>query len=331
MRYWHTNNVPDILEEKYIPLETQAQANTPSTPSKPEGRRGKGKRYSKGLIKVKKWPPIATQRNRKPQIFASIQGKPTLTACTGKINIINPVVTSKGKLPKSADKKFVQGTFKDTEANHTHSAIHFPIQQEPQTRGLERYGSSSSAPPTLQRCHSMEHGQQELLCGIQLGRTGSKLPEDLPQRDIFQITYDNHQRLESHQAVKTPGGERKQDKGESSNYASCRRTADPDREFPDSFRLRRSRPNQLSSRLKPFKNQTIREEERVRPNDPESVGFAERSAQEPEVVVNSFRISSPINRNITPTQIENNVVTPESNLNSDALWLQISQFAEQTP
>ncbi|MBW0506842.1 hypothetical protein O181_046557 [Austropuccinia psidii MF-1] len=43
------------------------------------------------------------------------------------------------------------GGWKDTEGNHTHSAIHFPIQQEPQTRGLERYGSSSSAPPTPQR------------------------------------------------------------------------------------------------------------------------------------------------------------------------------------
>ncbi|MBW0563463.1 hypothetical protein O181_103178, partial [Austropuccinia psidii MF-1] len=72
------------------------------------------------------------------------------------------------------------------------------------------------------------------------------------------------------------------------------------------------------------------EEERVRPNDPEAVGFGERSAQEPEVVVNNSRISSPINRNITPTQIDHNVVTPESKLNSDALWLKMSQFAEQT-
>ncbi|MBW0518484.1 hypothetical protein O181_058199 [Austropuccinia psidii MF-1] len=32
------------------------------------------------------------------------------------------------------------GGWQDTEGNHTHSAIHFPIQQEPQTRGLERYG-----------------------------------------------------------------------------------------------------------------------------------------------------------------------------------------------
>ncbi|MBW0539921.1 hypothetical protein O181_079636 [Austropuccinia psidii MF-1] len=52
--------------------------------------------------------------------------------------------------------------------------------------------------------------------------------------------------------------------------------------------------------------------------------------KEPEVVVNNSRISSPINRNITPTQIGNNVFTPESNLNSDALWLQMSQYPEQT-
>ncbi|MBW0561651.1 hypothetical protein O181_101366, partial [Austropuccinia psidii MF-1] len=66
------------------------------------------------------------------------------------------------------------------------------------------------------------------------------------------------------------------------------------------------------------------------PNDPEAVGFSERSAQEPEVVVNHSRVSSPINRNINPTQIEHNAVSPESNLNSDALWLQMSQYAEQT-
>ncbi|MBW0550882.1 hypothetical protein O181_090597 [Austropuccinia psidii MF-1] len=72
------------------------------------------------------------------------------------------------------------------------------------------------------------------------------------------------------------------------------------------------------------------EEERVRPNVPEADGFGERSAQEPEVAVNKSRISSPINRNINPSQIEHNVVTPESNLNSDALWLQMSQYSEKT-
>ncbi|MBW0481947.1 hypothetical protein O181_021662 [Austropuccinia psidii MF-1] len=205
----------------------------------------------------------------------------------------------------------------------------------------------------------MEHGQQEVQPGIPLGRTWSRLPENLSQRDRPQRPYGNHQMFESHQAVQTPGGEGKQDKGESSHNPSYRRTADPDRAYSDSFRLTRRRPNKLYSGFTPFRNQQISgqespfftipgnfqgktriqgqkqdhlqpEEERVRPNDPEAVEFGERSAQEKEVVVNNSRISRSINRNINPTQIEHNVVTPESNLNSDALWLQMSQFAEQT-
>ncbi|MBW0508152.1 hypothetical protein O181_047867 [Austropuccinia psidii MF-1] len=43
------------------------------------------------------------------------------------------------------------GGWQDIEENHTHSAIHLPIQQKPQTIRLEGYGSSSSAPSTLQR------------------------------------------------------------------------------------------------------------------------------------------------------------------------------------
>ncbi|MBW0487600.1 hypothetical protein O181_027315 [Austropuccinia psidii MF-1] len=70
--------------------------------------------------------------------------------------------------------------------------------------------------------------------------------------------------------------------------------------------------------------------ERVRPNDQEAVGLGERSAQEPEIVINNSRTSSPSNRNITPTQNEHNVFTPESNLKSDAMWLQMSQFSERT-
>ncbi|MBW0467717.1 hypothetical protein O181_007432 [Austropuccinia psidii MF-1] len=192
-----------------------------------------------------------------------------------------------------------------------------------------------------------------------LGRAWSKFPEDLSQRDRLQTTSGNHQRLEYHQEVQTPGGEGKQDKGKSSHYPSYRRTADPDRAYSDSFRLTRSRPNPLSSGFTPLRNKHIScqesplftiqasfqeetriqgqkqdhlqpEEGRVRPNDQEAVGFVERSAQEPEVVLSNSRIISPINTNITRTQIEHNVVTLESNLNSDALWLQISQFAEQT-
>ncbi|MBW0508218.1 hypothetical protein O181_047933 [Austropuccinia psidii MF-1] len=71
------------------------------------------------------------------------------------------------------------------------------------------------------------------------------------------------------------------------------------------------------------------EEGRITPYDPKAVGLGEKSSKEPEVIVNHSRISSPINRNITPTQIDHNVVKPESTLNSDALWLQMSQHAEQ--
>ncbi|MBW0514565.1 hypothetical protein O181_054280 [Austropuccinia psidii MF-1] len=221
--------------------------------------------------------------------------------------------------------------------NHTHTAIDIPIQQEPQTRGLERHGSSPSAPPTPQRFISMEHQQQEVKPGISLGITWSKLPEYLSQQDRLQRPYGNHQRLESHQAVQTPG----------------------DRAHSYSFRLTRRRPNCLPCGFTPFRNQPISGEEspfftlpgglqektrtqgqeqdlfspkaeRVRPNDPETVGIGERSTQEQEVVVNHSRINSLLNRNITPTQIEHNAVSPESNLKGDTLWLQRSQYAEQT-
>ncbi|MBW0508971.1 hypothetical protein O181_048686 [Austropuccinia psidii MF-1] len=103
----------------------------------------------------------------------------------------------------------------------------------------------------------MEHGQQEVQPGIPLGRTWGKFPEDMSQTERLQSAYGNHQRLKSHQAVQAPGGEGKQDKGESSHYPSYRRTADPDREYSDSFRLTRRRPNQLSSGLIPFRNKQI--------------------------------------------------------------------------
>ncbi|MBW0510307.1 hypothetical protein O181_050022 [Austropuccinia psidii MF-1] len=63
------------------------------------------------------------------------------------------------------------GGWQEIEGNHKHSAIHFPIKQKPQTRGLEVYGSHCSAPPTPQRSFPMEHGQQEVQPSISLGRT----------------------------------------------------------------------------------------------------------------------------------------------------------------
>ncbi|MBW0508937.1 hypothetical protein O181_048652 [Austropuccinia psidii MF-1] len=133
----------------------------------------------------------------------------------------------------------------------------------------------------------------------------------MSQRDILQIPHGNYQRLESHQAVQTSGGEGNQDKGESSHYPSYRRTDDSDRAYSDSFRRIRSRPNQLSSRFTTLSNQQISVQEslfftipgsfqektriqgqkqdlfqpkaeRVRPNDPEADRLGERSTQEPE-------------------------------------------------
>ncbi|MBW0482202.1 hypothetical protein O181_021917 [Austropuccinia psidii MF-1] len=101
--------------------------------------------------------------------------------------------------------------WKDTDGNHTHSSINLPSQQKAENRGLEGYGSSSSAPPTPQRSFPMEHGQQEVQPSIPLGITWSKLQEDMLQRDILQRPYYNHQRMESHQEIQIPGGERNQD------------------------------------------------------------------------------------------------------------------------
>ncbi|MBW0555814.1 hypothetical protein O181_095529 [Austropuccinia psidii MF-1] len=160
------------------------------------------------------------------------------------------------------------------------------------------------------------------------------------QRVTLQRTYRNHQRLKLHQVVQTPGGEGNQDKGESSHYTSYRRTAEIDRAYSNSFTLTRSRQSQLSSGLTPLRKQQISGQEspfftiagsfqantriqgqkqhifqpkveRVRTNDPEAVGLGKISTQKPEIVVNTSRISSPTNRNITPTQTEHNVVKPE--------------------
>ncbi|MBW0462704.1 hypothetical protein O181_002419 [Austropuccinia psidii MF-1] len=96
------------------------------------------------------------------------------------------------------------GGWQDTKINNLHSAIHLPIQQKPQTRGLEGYGSSSSSPPTPQRAFPIEHGKQEVQPSITLGRTLSKFPEGMSQRDILHRSYGTQKRMEFQQAVQTP-------------------------------------------------------------------------------------------------------------------------------
>ncbi|MBW0480991.1 hypothetical protein O181_020706 [Austropuccinia psidii MF-1] len=192
----------------------------------------------------------------------------------------------------------------------------------------------------------MKYGEEEVQTSIKLGRTWRKFPDSMSQRYIPHRSYGNHQRMESQQAVQSPGGEGHQDKGKSSHYPSYRRTIEPDRAYSNSFTLTRSTPSQLSSGFTPFSQQEISDKEsplftipgsfwektriqrekqdlfqphaeRFRPNDTEAVGLGKRSTQEPEIVVNTSRINSPTDRNITPTQNEHNVVTSEIHLKRD--------------
>ncbi|MBW0491486.1 hypothetical protein O181_031201 [Austropuccinia psidii MF-1] len=70
------------------------------------------------------------------------------------------------------------GQWQDTQGNHSHTSIHLPIQQEPQTRGLDRYGSGTSAPPTPQRPAPMEHGKNRFKIALnweELGENCQKI------------------------------------------------------------------------------------------------------------------------------------------------------------
>ncbi|MBW0530541.1 hypothetical protein O181_070256 [Austropuccinia psidii MF-1] len=72
------------------------------------------------------------------------------------------------------------------------------------------------------------------------------------------------------------------------------------------------------------------EEERVRTTSPEAVEIGKRSTEETDIVVNtSHRISTPTIRNAILTQNKHIVVKTESNINSNALLLQMYQFPEQ--
>ncbi|MBW0538773.1 hypothetical protein O181_078488 [Austropuccinia psidii MF-1] len=321
---------------------------------------------------------MATQRSRKPRNSASIQGQAALTACTGKITIINPVVTSKGKLHKSEDNKCVQRTVKETLA------------------------SKGSSQRTEKACLEPEHLEEDTLDTVVDGKTMREITLTLPFTLQFNRTLktedwkDMDQVLQLHQLLKDFFQWSMDNKrfNLASQWpelgASCWRKCLKEIDFKDlmvinkgwnptrKLRILEARENrimenqatihaidkqltqtgptqippgsqgagQISSPVASHHSETNKsvtrshhssqfqektriqgekedlfqsKEERVRPNDPEVVGFGEKSAQEPEAAVKHSGISSPINVNITPTQIEHNAVSPESNLNIDAL------------
>ncbi|MBW0462728.1 hypothetical protein O181_002443 [Austropuccinia psidii MF-1] len=224
-------NYIDRLSGRNLHPTRQSQRNPSATPPDTEkGKKAKGNRNSIILISTKKWKPIATQRTKKPPTSVFTQGKPALDTCEGKITIINPVVASKDKFTKEVDQKLVRdavkgksqkeeesdlfrtrrsglrnyGVWKGTQANNSHPAIYLPIKQEHQKRGLEGYGLISSSEMNTQGPVPMENGKQEFQPSITLGRTCSKVPEDMPQKDTLQGPHGNNQRVESQQEVRIP-------------------------------------------------------------------------------------------------------------------------------
>ncbi|MBW0479970.1 hypothetical protein O181_019685 [Austropuccinia psidii MF-1] len=176
----------------------------------------------------------------------------------------------------------------------------------------------------------MVNGREGIKSRVPLQRTCRNYSEDLPQRDILRRTYH-------------------------------RQEMEPEITYSDPLRLMRTgNPTRLPSGFKPLRHQQISDQEspyfsipdriqerkriigkeqdffqpeaeRVRSYDPELVGPVSRSTNKQQTVVNNYNAtSSPKIRNDISTQIKHNIVIPERSISSTTLWLQFSQFVEQT-
>ncbi|MBW0541237.1 hypothetical protein O181_080952 [Austropuccinia psidii MF-1] len=201
------------------------------------------------------------------------------------------------------------------------------FQQQASRNDLHRTVDSNQS--NIQRTSPVENGRQGIQTSVPLERTCRKYPEDFPQRDILQrtyhrreiepeITYSNASRLiKSGNPTKLPSG-----------FTPLRHQQISDQESPY-FPI----PGRIQERKRVIgKEQDFfqPEVERVRSYDPELVGPSKRSIKKQQTVVNTFNeASSPRIRNDISTQTQHNVVIPESNISSNTLWSQFSQFVEQ--
>ncbi|MBW0543514.1 hypothetical protein O181_083229 [Austropuccinia psidii MF-1] len=194
--------------------------------------------------------------------------------------------------------------------------------------GLHR--TVCSNPSNLPRTFPMGNGRQGIQTRFPLQRTCRKYSEDFPQRDILQRTYH-------------------------------RQEMEPEITYSDPLRLMRdSNPTRLPSGFTPLRNQRLSDQESpcfpipdriqerkriigqeqdffqpeaeiVRFYFPEIVGPVSRSTKKQQTVVHTSNLAiSPKIRNDIPTHIKHNIVIPESTISSNSIWLQFSQFAEQT-
>ncbi|MBW0474346.1 hypothetical protein O181_014061 [Austropuccinia psidii MF-1] len=214
-------------------------------------------------------------------------------------------------------------------------SVHLRSLGIPRNQPEDREGFSRTRRPG--RGHLGQSGiwqDTEVQPSIPLCRTWGKLPEDMSQRDILQRPYGNHQMMESHQEFQTPGGEGNQDNGESSHYPRYGRTAEPDRAYSDSFTVSQG-VDQPKSPVASHHSGTSRSVAKSHHYSQSQVVSRRRQryrGKNKTSFSQSKKESYPMiqKRNINPTQNEDSVVTPENNLNSDALWLQMSQFSDQT-
>ncbi|MBW0470780.1 hypothetical protein O181_010495 [Austropuccinia psidii MF-1] len=172
----------------------------------------------------------------------------------------------------------------------------------------------------------MEHRQQEVQPRFTLGRTGSMLPECMSERDTLQNSYGNPERMKAQQRAQTTGGRAAmQRKNEATIQPIEEKLNHKEDTLIPAGTQGVDQPNPPEK--KRFKGQEQGffqpQAERVTPNDTGAVGLGERSTKQQEV------IRSPATRNNTP-QMELSVATPESNINSNELWEEMSQFAEKT-
>ncbi|MBW0521666.1 hypothetical protein O181_061381 [Austropuccinia psidii MF-1] len=84
------------------------------------------------------------------------------------------------------------GGWQDIEGNHTHSAIHFPIQLKPQIRGMEGYGSSSSLQQLLKDLFQWSMDNKRFNLASHLAELGTSLQKiclkEIPFKYLMEIT-----------------------------------------------------------------------------------------------------------------------------------------------
>ncbi|MBW0486074.1 hypothetical protein O181_025789 [Austropuccinia psidii MF-1] len=223
------------------------------------------------------------------------------------------------------------GGWQETEGNHTHYEIHLPIQQKPQARGLEGYGSSSSAPPTPQRYFSMEHGKQEVQPSITLAELRASFQKiclrEISFKDLMEITRGWNPtrkfRLLEERATRIR-----------ENEATIQAIEQLNQTGPNLIPSGSQGVDQTNSPVDSHHSGIRRSVAKIHHSSQSQVVYRRRQEYKGKNKTSFSQrqkeISSPNNRNINPTQDGHSVVTPESNINSYALCLKMSQFAEKT-